>query len=153
MPKRFDQAYADWMLGRLAELPADAQPRWGKMNVAQLIGHLNMVLRYSMGDGPEMPFKGNWKSRVLFRPLILNQIVQIPKGVKIPRPPGAKEAPVYEADLDTLRETAGRYLARVAAGDLPATRTHPFFGGLSPEAWRKFHAAHCGHHLRQFGVG
>lgn len=154
MAKRFDRAYADWMLERLAGLAPDAAPLWGTMRGSQCVGHLNQVLRYSLGDGPDMPFKGNWKSRVVFRPLIVNQFVQIPKGIRMPRPVGAKQAPVIpDLEVETLRETVERYLAAVSSGALPATRMHPFFGPLDGGTWQKFHVAHCGHHLRQFGVG
>jgi hypothetical protein len=83
----------------------------------------------------------------------VNQIVKIPKGIRLPKVPNSKEPlPPAEVDIDTLRATVERYLDALDAGNLPATRTHPFFGPLDPATWCKFHVAHCGHHLRQFGL-
>lgn len=150
--KRFDQNFADTVLKRLQGLDPATPPRWGTMSAPQMIGHLVIVHRYTMGDGPDMPFKGNWKSTRIFKPLIVHGFVAIPKGIRMPRPKGAAVVPVLESTVNDLKPVYDRYLERLHRGEL-AARMHPFFGELCPKTWSKFHIAHTRHHLKQFGIG
>jgi len=150
----FDQAYADDAIERLERIPEDATPAWGKMNRAQLYGHLNTVIRYCLPDAAvEMEFRGNFKSKYIFKPLILNGLVAFPKNIKLPRPKGMKTMPPPpEATLDEVREAMKLFADGVAANTLP-TKMHPFFGPLTCSQWGKFHVGHTKHHLLQFNVG
>ena len=141
------------VLARLERIQPGTQPRWGKMNVAQLFGHLTQVVGYTMQTDIQFPFKGNWKTRWIFRPLILSGAVKIPKNVRLPKPPGADERPPPpEGTLDDLREVLGNYVASQESGGLPAAVRHPFFGDFSPKDWSRFHWRHLDHHCRQFGA-
>lgn len=147
-----DRALADLYVQRLARLTPDARPQWGKMNVPQLLGHLRIVVLYTMGQGPEMPFKGNFVTRNVFRHLILMRMVAIPKNVPLPKPKGIKEMPPPpEGTVEQLREVLGQYLDRYEQRQLKP-QMHPYFGTLSPGEWNKFHVSHFTHHLKQFGV-
>lgn len=150
--KTFDRAFCDALFARLESLPEDAAPRWGTLNRGQLIAHFAHTLRYTIGEGPELPFKGNWKSKTLFKFLILNGFKAIPQGIRLPRP---TETPIehwfQEGELEALREAIDAYFAAKAQGNLP-TRIHPFFGPLTPKEWRKLHLHHFVHHLKQFGI-
>jgi oxepin-CoA hydrolase/3-oxo-5,6-dehydrosuberyl-CoA semialdehyde dehydrogenase len=140
------------VLARLERIESDRQPQWGKMNTAQLFGHLHQVVRYTMQTEVQMPFKGNWKSRWIFRPLILNGVVKIPKNIRVPRMAGQKVAPPPpEASYGDLQLALDDYLAAQEAGTLPSA-CHPFFGNLSAQDWSRFHWRHFDHHCRQFGV-
>ena len=151
MPK-LDSALAARIIPALQGISADATPLWGKMNRPQMYGHVRATLRYPMGQGPDMPFKGNWKSRWIFRHMILGGIVEIPKGIKLPAPKGAAEPPAPpEATFDELRETIEEFVAKGEAGELQH-RMHPFFGMLNNSDWQRFHVAHTKHHMKQFGV-
>jgi hypothetical protein len=150
--RRLDSAAAPELLARLACIPLAAPPLWGTLTPAQLFGHLGAAVRYTMGEGPQFPFRGNWKSRHVFRRLILLGVVKIPRNVRIPRLPGKEKEPsVPEGTLDELREVVIRYHELQAEGRL-GTVMHPFFGPLSPAAWARFHWLHFDHHCRQFRV-
>ncbi len=151
MPKLTESNVPE-LLARFRRIPADAAPQWGKMTAPQMFGHVNNALRYSMGYGPEMPFKGNWKTRYIFAPMILNGWKQIPRNVRLPRPknlPSPAELPT--ADVTTLEASLGELIEQVRTGVFDPPH-HPFFGTIGPKGWMKFHAAHLDHHLRQFGV-
>jgi len=149
---RLDRTFSERIVQSLEGLDAGTAPRWGKMNVPQLLGHLTLTVLYSTGAGPEIPYKGNWTTRNVFRFLVLYGVVPIPKGVRVPRPKGMKEQPEPpEATLDDLRTALDTWNARYEQGDLPR-QLHPFFGELTPNEWARFHAAHFKHHLTQFGV-
>jgi len=147
-----DRKLAAQIIQSLEALDPDTKPAWGEMNVPQLLGHLTVVVLYSTGTGPELPYKGNWMTRNIFRHLVLYGIVPIPKGIRVPRPVGMKERPKPpEASLDDLRTALDTWNAGREAGTLPKA-LHPFFGNLGPGEWARFHGAHFKHHLTQFGV-
>lgn len=151
--KTFDARFAAEIRNRLAVLSPDAQPQWGTMNRGQLIGHIADSLRYTMGEGPDLPFKGNFLSRTVFRFAILSGFRPIPHNVRLPRPKTvAKEAWFLEADLAVMERAMEDYMNASARGEL-APRMHAFFGMLSGEQWRRLHYLHFRHHLQQFGIG
>ena len=150
--KTFDRPFSEALLTRLESLRDDAEPRWGSLTRGQLIAHLANTLRYTMGEGPELPFKGSLMSRTLIKFLILNGIKEIPQNIRLPRPKEIpKEQWFQEGPMETLREAVDAYFAAETTGKL-VTRIHPFFGALSPEEWRKLHYRHFRHHLKQFGI-
>ncbi len=150
--KTFDRAFCDELLSRVESLPEDAAPRWGELNRAQLIAHLANTLLYTLGEGPELPFKGNTMSKSVFKFLILNGFKEIPHNIRLPRPKEVpKEQWFQEGRLETLREAVDAYFTAKSSGKL-VTRIHPFFGPLGPEEWRKLHYRHFVHHLKQFGI-
>lgn len=151
--KKFDDAFGQEVVARLETLAEDAQPRWGAMNRGQLFGHLNIALRYTLGEGPELPFKGNLKTRYIFRYIIMLGLKDIPHNIPVPRPRNmTREALFPTVPLETLQESIADYVEQVGTGALSA-RTHPYFGSLSASEWQRFHRLHYIHHLRQFGVG
>jgi len=147
-----NEQFANHILEQLATLAPDVRPQWGKMNRAQLFGHLRSVLQYAMGEGPAMEFRGNWNSRYLFRPMILHGLVAMPRNVRVPRPKGMKEHPQPpEATFEEFEAALGEYVRRHQAGEI-APQMHPFFGLMDRRDWARFHRAHFRHHLRQFGL-
>ena len=152
MFKRMDRAQADEIVRRLSALKSDATPRWGTSTATQILGHLTDTVRYTMGDGLDLPFKGSWKTRNVYKPLLINQIVPIPHNVRIPSRDGQPRRDAFrDGTLDELKWALDEYLRGVDAGKW-GERMHPFFGLLKPVQWRKFHCAHFEHHLTQFGV-
>lgn len=151
--KKFDQAFGNIVKERMAALPEDAKPQWGSMSRDQLFGHLNKTLLYTFGEGPEMPFRGTLKTRLLFRYVILFGIKEIPHNVKLPRPDGVSEEQLFpKATFGDLKETIDRYVESTTQAAL-STRMHPFFGPFSPSNWQRFHLLHFTHHMKQFGIG
>ena len=136
---------------RVKRLDPNAKGAWGQMTGEQMLGHVTGVVRYTLGQGAEMPYKGTFKTRYIYRPLILNGLVKIPHNVRVPPPKGMKTMPTPHGTVDGLREALHEYLARAQAGDLDPPH-HPFFGDLGVDGWAKFHYRHFEHHLEQFGL-
>ncbi len=149
MPK-LDRVVAKRIVAQLAGLDGDMKPLWGSMSVAQMQGHLLSVVKYTTGAGQEMPFKGNWKTRHIFRPIILNGIKEIPHNIRLPKTKDGEVLPQVEATVETLEAAITQYLDALE-GDGLGMRTHPFFGPLTAQEWQKFHHAHFMHHMKQFG--
>jgi len=135
------------VLRRLGRIQPDARPGWGKLTPALMIRHLADAVRYSMGKGPEIPFAGNWLTRHIVAPLILNGVVRIPRNIAGANVSGT----AGNVDLETLHAVLDEYLALVQAGELEP-RPHPSFGPIGVDGWDKMHLRHFEHHLRQFGV-
>lgn len=144
-----NQSISNRILEQLKKLAPQTKPLWGTMTPAQMIGHLNTGVKYTMGEGSEMPFKGNWKTRYIFKHILLHGIKEIPHNIKLPKAKSGKDVTKSEATTDELTATLEKYLSELDGGDLP-TRTHPFFGPLTAKEWQKFHHAHFMHHMKQF---
>lgn len=138
-------------LDRFAKVAPDAKPLWGKMTGAQMLGHVNTTLLYTLGETPLLAFRGNFKTQYIYAPLALNGIVKFPKNVPLPRSKNQPPPKFPEGDFETLKATIDRVLAEAKAGEFSPPH-HPYFGNIGPTNWLKFHAAHFDHHLRQFGV-
>lgn len=150
--RAFDAAYVEEVMKRLEGLPADRKPNWGTMTPAQMIGHLNVTVRYMAGNGPEMPFKGNMKTRYVFKPLILNGIVAFPHNIKLPTPKGmTAPPPPTDGTPEELRNSMNEFIEKRDRGEL-SPRTHPFFGPLNSREWSKFQVGHFKHHFLQFSI-
>jgi len=159
----FNRPYVDKVLDRLAHIKKDAKPQWGKLSRDKLYGHLNEVLHYSMGERPTLKDKSTPFLRRIVKPLILNGILAIPKGRKLPdidhhyradkkfaNLPHPNDPP--ECSLEELRGTFAEFLNRYETKKL-APKPHPYFGKFTADEWCKFHMAHFRHHLKQFGQG
>lgn len=148
---RLDAAMAKKIARDLERLTPDTPAKWGKLTAPTMMGHIQVVLMYTMGQLQDLPYKGNLLTRHLFRHLVVNDLVSIPHNVRLPRPADGTPIPAPPITADELNRTIEEYVALVAAGKAP-TRLHPFFGPLTPSEWQRFHVAHCKHHLKQFGV-
>ncbi|HIJ65110.1 MAG TPA: DUF1569 domain-containing protein [Candidatus Hydrogenedentes bacterium] len=147
MTGSFDHDFADDVVGRLEALPQDATPAWGAMTRAEMIGHLTDAIAYSMGRGPRRRVRGNWFTRRVLAPLLLNGLIPFPKNA--PNPLRAPGAVARQGDTETLGAVLEDYLAQVHTGEFePAP--HPLFGDIGIDGWSRLHVRHFEHHLRQF---
>ncbi len=148
----FDREFIEATTQRLDKLTPDSEPLWGKMSPAQMMGHLNMSIIYSLGNLPAFPDASTWPSRNIIAPLILNGILKFPKNIVPPRAEGAPPPPPPpEGTQEMLINAMGMYLTALEAGTVKDV-AHPVFGAIGPKGWAKMHVVHTDHHLRQFGV-
>jgi len=138
-------------LNRFTKVAPDAKPLWGKMTGAQMIGHCNGVLLYTLGETPLLPFRGNFMYQYVVAPMLLTGVVKFPKNVPIPRAKNSPPMELRECDLETFKATVERLLIEAKDGTFKPPH-HPYFGNIGAVRWLKFHALHFDHHLRQFGV-
>ncbi len=149
MPVReFDRDFADEIIQRLKALPPDRAPLWGKMPATELVPHLTHWVLYSMGRRGTRDFVGNWFTRNLLAPLLINGWVPIIKN--------AQSGPAAPPDalhftIEDLQAALSDYLAAVETGAMNP-EPHPFFGDIGVDGWAKMHAQHFEHHFKQFGL-
>ena len=142
---------ANQILERLRSVPLDRKALWGTMSLPQMIGHLDRSLRYSRGELPPAPFVGGFKTQYVYGPLILNGIIRIPRGVKLPGHGKTPAKPPAEGTIDAVEASLKAFLESVGEPDFRPLH-HPYFGNIGAKGWGKFHAVHFDHHLRQFGA-
>ncbi len=134
-------------LERIDKLQPGLQPRFGKMNVHQMICHCTDQLRLAMGrkkaiqDGRVNPLK------ILFLAKS-GKTVPTPKDLDQVEGEGTKPV-AFESDKLQLKE----YILEFSK--LPVDfeyAMHPYFGKISSQRWMGLVAYHLDHHLSQFGV-
>lgn len=144
----FETAHQDALHARLDRLTPDAKPRWGRMNPARMLCHLDDSLRVCSGELPAVFHEGP-----LANPLVrwlVAYVVPFPRGKARTAPEMLTTQPrEWQADLATTHE-----LLRTAAerGPNGTWARHPAFGDVSGKLYGVFIHKHFDHHLRQFGV-
>jgi hypothetical protein len=142
----FDPAVKQEVIGRINQLRPATQRKWGKMDVAQMLAHLQAPLGVPMG---KHQLKGNMLFR-LMAPLVKKQLysdkpfrrnLPTDKTFKIA---GQRE---FETEKQQLIE-----LINVFTEENITNEVHPLFGKLTLQQWSNSNWKHVDHHLQQFGV-
>ena len=145
----FDADAQREVLARLDRLTPASTPRWGSMDVAQMLCHVARSLQTPTGalKPPPLP----WPFRILGR---------LVKGRALGERPMSRNAPTSVAfKVSDAREFANEKAAFLdavrilAAGPQVATAPfHVFFGPMTPDEWGRLMLKHIDHHFTQFGV-
>lgn len=145
-----DPATRAAVLARLDTLRPDAPGRWGRMNVHQMICHLNDMFLFAMGER-EGPRAGNWLQHTLVRWWAMTVPFRWPHGFPTPRQFDQEREGTPPAEFDADR---ARLVDSIHRFSEPETTLHhhPLFGTLSRAEWGRWGFRHCDHHLRQFGA-
>lgn len=153
MKKLFDPGENNSIKERINKLMPGSRPLWGKMNVSQMLAHLQVPMLVAFG---QLHLKGG---------LIAFFFGKIAKRQMVDDKPFKKNMPTMKEfkftgkkfpEKDFLKEKSIllSYVDRfVTEGpDIITNKTHPFFGPLTVEEWDTLQWKHLDHHLRQFGV-
>ncbi|MBD0285243.1 MAG: DUF1569 domain-containing protein [Flavisolibacter sp.] len=148
MENLYNQTAAQNTITRLQALQPNSQPRWGKMNAAQMMAHCKAPFQIYFG---ELKLKrslvgflfGSMAKRKLFTDKPWPQNL-----------PTAKEFIVaddrdFERERTDLIQEIERFSTSGKKDNIPA---HPFFGKMSADEWSRLAFKHLEHHLQQFGV-
>ena len=142
----YDDAARRKLHARIDVLTAGAQPRWGKMNVGQMIAHCDLHLRHSLGE-----FATPVNKPIRFFPLnlLIIYLLPTPKGVPTMNEMRDPVPGTFEEDRKRLKDDLEK-LGAVA----PGTRmpVHAAFGRIGRHAHGTLAHDHLDHHLRQFGA-
>jgi hypothetical protein len=144
----WDPAIRDDICRRVERLTSNHKPAWGKMNVAQMLAHLNDANRMAAGELATVP-KNTALRRWPLKQLVV-YVLPWPKGVPTaPELLARVDGADFAAEQAAFRAIVERLATRPAAGPWPE---HPAFGPLTRKAWGVLGYRHADHHLRQFGV-
>ncbi len=146
MPSLYDSSRRHEVLTRLATLPPDRRPQWGRFTAPQMVAHLHEAYRMYAGD-----------LRIPLRPVPLRPLVRRLLIHHLPFPKGAPTAPellaripsTWDRDVAELSAAIERVRTPAEGSTLPQ---HPIFGAMTADDWGVLLYKHTDHHLRQFGV-
>ncbi|MHA0858092.1 DUF1569 domain-containing protein [Paenibacillus sp. CMAA1364] len=145
----FDQYYLSEITGRIKQLSPDSQPKWGKMNVAQMLAHCSSFQEIALGNLSSSRsllgiLIGKFVKHMFYNDKPLPQNMSTISTIMI----------VDKREFDTEKEILIKKIIMFQSnGPAKCTKKpHPFFGKLSPEEWGKGIYKHLDHHLKQFGV-
>ena len=146
MPMLHDAAYRASIETRVRALGPDAQRRFGKMTVSQMLWHVNEAMEIALGTKHTVRHKSAVPGPVL-KFFVLN----------LPWPKGAPTLPIFvakaEHDFDAERARCLRLIGQLAAKELESEwPENPVFGKVRGRDVTRLHAKHLNHHLTQFGV-
>lgn len=142
----FDPAVKQEVIARINTLRPATQRKWGKMEVAQMLAHLQAPLGVPMG---KHTLKGNALFR-LFASLIKKQLYNDkPFRRNLPTDKSFKisDQREFEKEKQQLIELINCFTEENITNDV-----HPLFGKMTLQQWSNSNWKHVDHHLQQFGV-
>jgi hypothetical protein len=143
----FDPVVKKELIERINTLTPSAAPQWGKMNVSQMLAHLQVPMGVALGTHT---VKGNWLMKLIM-PLFKKKLYD--------NSPWKKSLPTDKSfimtgtdkDFELEKLHALDMVARFSEASI-VNESHPIFGKLTKEQWSRATWKHIDHHLTQFGV-
>jgi Protein of unknown function (DUF1569) len=150
LPSIFNPSTTQNHLERLDKLTPSSAPKWGKMNSAQMLAHLNVA--YTSSDLATTP-KKSFFARLMMK-LFVKEIVV---GEK-PYAKNSRTAPEFIiADARDFEKEKAILIANMkdieAKGESYFSGSeNPAFGVLTIQEWSNLFCKHIEHHFEQFGI-
>jgi len=150
LPNIFTKSVTNELIQRLNNLKPDTKPKWGKMNVDQMLAHCNVTY--------EMTFEDIHPKPNAFVRFLLNLFVKGPVVNEVPYKPNTKTAPQFiikeDKDFETEKNRLISYLTKTQelGEQYFENRKSHSFGKLNKTDWNNMFYKHLDHHLTQFGV-
>jgi Protein of unknown function (DUF1569) len=143
----FEAAVKQDIINRINKLTPQTQRQWGRMEVAQMLSHLQVPMGVALGTNT---VKGNF---------IMKLILPLFKKMLYDESDWKQSLPTdksfimtgQEKDFDKEKAALLDKLSRFTETNIVSEK-HPIFGKLTKEQWSKATWKHLDHHLRQFGV-
>lgn len=150
LPNIFSADVAQNIIARIEALSPSTEPKWGKMNVAQMLAHCNVT--YEMCYENKHPKPGAFK-RFILTALVKNTVTNEKSYSQ-----NSRTAPEFliasERDFAEEKSRLIGYLQKtveVGGAAFNMKESHSF-GKLKTEEWNNMFYKHLDHHLSQFGV-
>ncbi len=150
LPSVFDASTTELIRHRLDKLSADTIPLWGKMNAAQMLGHLN--IGYDIASG-KIPTKYNWFMKLMLGWFVKPMVI----GDK-PYTKNSQTAPVFiVSDERNFEAEKAIFLANVERMQQEGAAAYEgkvsnSFGKMTSNEWSRQFYKHTEHHFSQFGI-
>ncbi|MBX7220312.1 MAG: DUF1569 domain-containing protein [Blastocatellia bacterium] len=138
------------ILARIALLTPQSPRRWGRMNVHQMVCHLNDAFKCAWGER-QTPLVGTIFHRVVVKWIALQVPLRWPKGI-VTRPEFDQEQ-AGTPPVEFVRDVAELVFLIEKMTASPRSfewGEHPIFGRMSEAEWLRWGYLHADHHLRQF---
>lgn len=142
----FDPNVKQGIVDRINQLKPDSQRQWGKMDVAQMLAHVQCPINFAYGNHT---IRGSFLLKLIgpmFKSVLFNE-TPYKQSLPTDKTYVVADSREFEKEKQQLIELLNRFSEKVIL-EAP----HPVFGKLSKEQWSKATWKHLDHHLRQFGV-
>lgn len=145
----FEITYTNEILKRIENLSVNSQPKWGKMDVAQMLAHCSSFQDLAMGYSfPPRGLLGLVVGRFA-KPIFYND-KPLPHNMSTIPTILIAEKKDFEIEREKLKLKIKTFQKN--GPEACTEHPHPFFGKLTSEQWGKGIYKHLDHHLKQFGV-
>lgn len=150
MQTLFDQNTYRAVLTRVNTLNENSKPKWGQMDVGQMVKHCQMPLLVATGKMEITEKTGALKKIVfkLYKPIMYND-KPWPENITTPKAFKIEDLQIFDREREILKQTMADFHNKALNMHWPK---HPFFGKFSTDQWGKMQFKHLDHHLKQFGV-
>ena len=143
----FDASVKQEIINRINKLNGQSQKQWGKMNVAQMLAHVQVPMGVALGTHT---VKGNWLMKLIL-PLFKKALYD-----EKPWKPGLPTDKTFvmtglEKDFENEKNQLLDKINRFTESNM-INEKHPVFGKLTKEQWSMATWKHIDHHLKQFGA-
>ncbi len=143
----FDPVVKQEIIDRINKLSSQSQSQWGKMNVAQMMAHLQMPMGSAQGI------------HKLPRTLFGRVVGRFAKPVFYGNKPFKRNLPTdpsfvmtnSEKDFEKEKQGLLTMISNFKEENI-VNEVHSFFGKMTKEQWSVGTWKHLDHHLQQFGV-
>ncbi|WP_339309175.1 DUF1569 domain-containing protein [Paenibacillus sp. FSL k6-2145] len=149
MKSIFDTINAAEITERMDQLSENSIPKWGTMQVSQMLAHCSAFHDIPLGNAfPPRGLLGRLIGRFA-KPMFYNDkplphnMSTIPTIIIDDQRQFMAEKEKLEQQFNIFQQGASGKFSR---------HPHPFFGKLTAEQWGKGIYKHLDHHLKQFGV-
>ena len=150
LPNIFTQKVAEDIIGRINKLTPATQPKWGKMNVGQMMAHCCVTY--------EMIYEQKHPAPNAFVKMMLKLFVKNAVVTETPYKRNSRTAPAFlmttEKDFEAEKSRLVNYILRTQKlGEKEFDgKSSLSFGPLTITEWNNMFYKHLDHHLSQFGV-
>ncbi|NOT49953.1 MAG: DUF1569 domain-containing protein [Chitinophagaceae bacterium] len=143
----FDPVVKQEIVSRINKLTPQSQRQWGKMNVSQMLAHLQPAIKIAYGTHKP---KGHFFFKLIL-PFFKSKLWDekpykkgLPTDTTFIMTGTEKD---FEKEKTAVIELIGQFTESNIKGE-----RHPVFGKMTKENWSKAMWKHIDHHLCQFGV-
>ncbi len=151
MPATIDNPVKAGLSARLDKLTPETRARWGKMNVTQMLAHMNDAFRIALGMKPAVN-KSNFYTHNIMFPVAVYVLPAWPKGEATADELDQQKQGTTPRDFYTELEFLLKMMDVFNEREEIKLKPHPMFGALTKKQWRDLLVKHLNHHLKQFGV-
>ncbi len=151
MTQIFSKEYLNVVNNRLNQLSPATKSKWGRMNVVQMLTHMNDAFRIALGMKSAVDCSDFFSRNIVFNVAVYVLPVW-PRGnatpIEMNMDIGGSKPRDFYTELEFLKKMMEVFNEREEQKFKP----HPMFGSLSKKQWKDLLIKHLEHHLKQFGV-
>ena len=150
MKNVFDAKVTQELIDRTNKLQPKVHPAWGKMSVAQMLAHCNVIY--------ELVYDNKHKKPNPLMKFVLKAFVKKAVVSETPYKQNGQTAPAFvvkeDKDFEQEKKRLINYLLKtqqLGEAHFDKKESH-YFGPLSKAEWNNMFYKHLDHHLKQFGA-